>query len=86
MEIKYVKRVARLLKRTCVNRKGLGLSKEALQISVDQRAAELPAVKFGGQKNFCRAARFEFASPGLGRSAEFFFKTPTLMAGSFASF
>ena len=45
------KSVARLLNRNFVKRKGLELSKEVLWFSVGQRAAELPAVKVGGQKN-----------------------------------
>ena len=48
--MKYVKSAARLLNRDCVNKKGLDLSKEVLWVSVDQRAAELQAVKVGGQK------------------------------------
>ena len=50
MEIKYVKSAARLLDRDSVNRKGLDLSKEVLWVSVGQRAAELRAVKVGGQQ------------------------------------
>ena len=50
--MKYVKSAARLLDRDCVNKEGLDLSKEVLWVSVDQRAAELQAVKVGGQKNF----------------------------------
>ena len=68
MEIKYIKSASRLLDRNCVNRKGLYLSKEVMWFSVGQRAAELPAVKVGDKKKFCRSAGFE-----LGRSAEFFF-------------
>ena len=48
--MKYVKSAARLLDRNCVNKGGLDLSKELLWVSVDQRAAELQAVKVGGQK------------------------------------
>ena len=50
MEIKYIKSTARVLYRDCVNKRGLDLSKEVLWMSVGQRAAELPAVKVGGQK------------------------------------
>ena len=49
-EMKYIKSTARLLDRNYVNRKGLDLSKEGLWVSVGQRAAELPAVKVGGEK------------------------------------
>ena len=85
MVTKHHKSAARILNRDCINRRGLDLSKEVLWVSVYQRAADLPAVKVGGQKNFCQAARFEPTLPAQGRSAEFFFKPATLMAGSYAS-
>ena len=50
MEIKYIESAARLLNINCVNKRGLDLLKEVLWISVGQRAAELPAIKVGGQK------------------------------------
>ena len=50
-EIKYLKNASRLFDRVYVKRGGLDLSKEVLRISVGQKAAELPAVKIGGQKN-----------------------------------
>ena len=49
-EIKYIKSAARLLDRDWVNKGGLDLSKEVLWVSVGQRAAELRAVKVGGQQ------------------------------------
>ena len=49
MEIEYIKSAARLLNRDWVNKGGLDLSKEVLWVSVGQRAAELRAVKLGGQ-------------------------------------
>ena len=67
-----VKRPTRVLNRDSVNKRGLDLSKEVLWASIGQRAAELQSVKVGGQKKFCRAARFEPASPAPGPSAEFF--------------
>ena len=73
MEIKYIKSSAGLLNRHYVNRRGFDLSKEVLWVSVGQRAADLRAVKVGGQKKFCPSARFEPASPARGRWAEFFF-------------
>ena len=85
MVTKYHKSAARILDRDCINRGGLYLSEEVLWGSVYQRAADLPAVKVGGQKNFYRAAWFEPALPAPGRSADIFFKPPTLMAGSYAS-
>ena len=50
MEIKYLKSPARLLNRDYVNKRGLDLSKEVLQVSVGQRATDLRAVKSGGPK------------------------------------
>ena len=57
MEIKCIKSAARLLDIDCVNKGGLGLSKEVLWVSVNLEAAVLQAVKVGGQKKFCRSAR-----------------------------
>ena len=51
-ETNYHKRATRLLNRHCVNKSGLDLCKEVLQVSVSQRVAELPAFKVGGQKKF----------------------------------
>ena len=51
--MKYIKSAARLLDRNYVNRRGLDLSKEVLWVSVDQRVAELWAVKDGDKKIFC---------------------------------
>ena len=48
MEMKYIKSVARVLNRDCVNKGGLDLSKNVLWISVGQGAADLRAVKVGG--------------------------------------
>ena len=50
MKMKYVESASRLLDRDCVNKGGLDLSKEVLWVSVDQRAAEIRAIKVGGQK------------------------------------
>ena len=50
MEINFVKSAARLLNRDGVNKGGLDLSKEVLWVSIGQRAAELQAVKVGGQQ------------------------------------
>ena len=73
MEIKYIKSAARVLNRYCVNKECLDLYKNVLWVSVGQGAADLRAVKVGGQKKICRLARFKPASPAPGRSAEFFF-------------
>ena len=82
MEIKCVKSATRLLDRIWVNKGGLDLSKEVLWVSVGQRAADLRALKVGGQKKFYRLARFEPASPAMGRSAHLFWH-PTLTAHRF---
>ena len=50
MKIKYMKSAARVLNRDCVNKEDLYLSKNVLWVSVDQGAADLRAVKVGGQK------------------------------------
>ena len=50
MEIECVKSATRLLNRIWVNKGGLDLSKEVLWVSVGQRAADLRAVKVGGQQ------------------------------------
>ena len=50
METKFHKSATQLLDRHCVNRRGLDLSKEVLWVSVGQRAADLRAVKVGGQQ------------------------------------
>ena len=50
MEIKYIKSAARVLNRDCVNKGGLDVFKNVLWVSVGQGAADLRAVKVGGQK------------------------------------
>ena len=50
MEIKYIKSAARVLNRNFVNKGGLDLSKNVPWVSVGQGAADLRAVKVGGQK------------------------------------
>ena len=52
METKYIKTAAWVLNRDCVNKIGLDLSKNVLWVSVGQGAADLRAVKVGGQKKF----------------------------------
>ena len=73
MEIKYIKSADRVLDRDCVNKRGLDLSKEVLWVSVGQRAADLQAVKVGGQKKFCQSAHCGRSGFEPGRSAEFSF-------------
>ena len=50
MEIRYIKSTVRLLDRVWVNKGGLDLSKKVLWVFVGQRAADLRAVKVGGQQ------------------------------------
>ena len=57
MEIKYIKSAARVLNRNCVNKQGLDLSKNVLWVSVGQGAADLRAVKVGGQKKILPRGR-----------------------------
>ena len=71
--MKYIKSAARLLDRNCVNKGGLDPSKEVLWVSVGQRAAELWALKVGGQKKFCQSARRGQSGFEPVRSAENFF-------------
>ena len=47
MEIKYLKRAARLLNRYYVNREALDLSKDVPWVSVGQMVAALSAIKVG---------------------------------------
>ena len=84
MEIKYIKSSSKLLDRDWVNKKGLDLSKQVLWVSVGQRAADLWAVKVGGQQKIlpiCPARTKGVRTGPLGR---IFFKPPTLTAGSSA--
>ena len=71
MEIKYNKSAARLFNRYCVNKRGLYLSKEVLWVSVGQRAADLWAVKVGGEKN--SADRPSAGKAGLNRANRQYF-------------
>ena len=67
MEMKYIKSTARVLNRDCVNKKGVDLSKNILWVSVGQGAADLWAVKVGGQKKILPICpvRTRFARAGL---------------------
>ena len=73
MGMKYIKSATSLLDRDWVNKRGLDLSKEVLWVSVGEKAAELRAIKVGGQKKFCRSALRRWSGFEPGRSAEFFF-------------
>ena len=80
MEIKYIESTGRLLDRDWVNKRGSDLSKEVLWVSVGQRAADLWAVKVGGQQKILPISpvRTRFARAGLiGRT---FCWPPTLTA------
>ena len=70
MEIKYIKCACRVLNRNLVNKGGLDLSKNVLWVSVGQGAADLRAVKVGGQKKILPIGpvRTRFARTGpIGR-------------------
>ena len=84
-EKKSIKRAFTLLNRDCVNRRGLDLSKEVLWISVGQRAAELQAVKVGGQKNFLPIGPVRTRITRAGQIGRIFFWPPTLTAHSSAA-
>ena len=71
MEIEYIKSAARVLNRNCVTKRGLDLSKNVLWVSVGQGAADLRAVKVGGQKKILPIGpvRTRFAHTGpIGRT------------------
>ena len=84
MGIKYIKSASRLLDRAWVNKGGLDLSKEVLWVSVGQKAAELPAIKVGGQKKILPSGPVRTRITRARPFGRIFFKLPTLMAGSFA--
>ena len=48
--MKYIKSAFRLLDIVCANKRGLDHFEEVLWVSINQRAAELPAIKVGGLK------------------------------------
>ena len=73
MEIKYIKSTARLLNRVWVNKRGLDLSKEVLWVSVGQRAADLQAVRVGGQQKILLIGPTKQSGDEPGRSIKFFF-------------
>ena len=72
---KHHKSAARILKRDCINRGGLDLSKDVLWISVYQRAADLPAVKVGDQKKFLPSGPVRTRFACAGPSCRIFFQT-----------
>ena len=65
--MKYLKSAARLLNRNCFNKRDLDLSKEVLWVSLGQRAAEIQAVKVGGQRKILPIGPVQarFARAGL---------------------
>ena len=80
MEIKYIKSTARLLDRNWVNKGGLDLSKEVLWVSVGQRAADLRAVKVGGQQKILPIGQVRTRFARNGPIGGYFFLPPTLTA------
>ena len=83
--MKYIKSAAKILDRDYVNRRGLYFSKEVVWVSVGQRAAELPAVKIGGQKNSAVQPNSNTIHP-CQAEWQIFFKTPNLSDCSSAAF
>ena len=75
MEIKYIKSAARVLNRHCVNKRGLDLSKNVLWVSVGQGAADLRAVKVGGQKKILPRSRSRTRVARAGPNGQIFFQT-----------
>ena len=63
----YPKNAVSLLKRVCVNRGGLDLSKEVLWVSVGQRAAKIQTFKLGDLKKIlpCSPPRTSRVWPGF---------------------
>ena len=85
MEIKYIKSAARVLNRKFVNKEDLDLLKNVLWVSVDQGAADLQAVKVGGQKKILPRGRSRTRVPRAGLNGRIFFKPSTLTAHNFAA-
>ena len=85
MEIEYIKSGARVLNRDCVNKRGLDLSKNVLWVSVGQGAADLLAVKVGGQKKILPRGRSRTQVARAGPNGRIFFKPPTLTTRRFAA-
>ena len=75
MEMKYIKSVARVLNRDCVNKGGLDLSKNVLWVSVGQGAADLRAVKVGGQKKILPRGRSRARVARARPNGRIFFQT-----------
>ena len=67
--MKNLKSAARLFDRNGINKKGLDLSKEVLWVFIGRRAAELLAVKVGGQKKKNSATKPGAGEVGSNRAA-----------------
>ena len=82
-EKRYNKESDRLLDRYCVNKGGLDIYKEVLWVSVDQRTAELLAIKvWGWKKNFVHQLGLNPICPRWADWQNSFFQPLTLMACS----
>ena len=79
MEISYIKSASRFLNRDWINKRGLD-SKEVLLVSVGQGAAELRAVKVGGQKKILPISPARAKRVRTGPLGRIFFQSPTLTA------
>ena len=81
MEIEYIKSAAKVLNKDYINRRGLDLFKNILWVSIDQEAADLLAVKVGGQKKLLPIGqvRNRFARNGpIGRIFLYLHRSNTL--------
>ena len=78
MEIKYIKSAAKVLNRDCVNKGGLDLSKNVLWVSVGQGAADLRAVKVGGQKKILLIGPVRARFARAGQIGRIFFQTSNI--------
>ena len=85
MEIEDLKSPARLLDRDQVNKGGLDLSKKVLWVSVGLRAADLRAVKVGGQKKILPTGPIRTHFDRAQADGQNFFLPPTLTARRFAA-
>ena len=75
MDIKYIKSAARVLNKKFVNKGGLDLSKNVLWVSVGQGAADLRAVKVGGQKKILPRGRSRTQVARARPNGRIFFQT-----------
>ena len=81
-EIKYVKKAARLLDRSHVNKRGLDLSNEVLWVSVGQRTVKILAFKVESWKKILPIGLAWAKQVQTRKVGIILFCPPTLIAGS----